>query len=382
MKKILILMLAAACASLLFAGCERTFAPGETEQTQIVFAPGVYGMFSPLAGTKAVDLNDTADPNSSDYYYNGFRGVPSLTSLPIGATVWLSYRKGTPVSGASDMEDPDNFTWEEPDLQAYIVRDASGYNALYPCKTQELVVGGVTYVELELDADGNVIYSTPLYLQDGYYQFRAVCPANRIRKSDLAMQVNNGMQVYANDERYEQTRSKIVQVHANGTGVQNIVLNPMINEMARIKVTIHPGENVSTMEMMSQGVEISGLQNPEMDEGSLAFNWSSMNLADTLKIQRGSKYSRASIRDFTTDASTNAFVGELCILPTDASSTVTVLLVNMAVNGVPTQYLLLLNQMKYFHGHSYNLDLEIGLDGEIRVMNWANQSWTGEVTLN
>ena len=224
-------------------------------------------------------------------------------------------------------------------------------------------------------------YSTPLYLQDGYYQFRAVCPANRIRKSDLAMQVNNGMQVYANDERDEQTRSKIVQVRANGSGVQNIVLNPMINQMARIKVTIHPGENVSTMEMMSQGVEISGLQNPEMEGSALAFNWSSMNLADTLKIQRGSKYSRASIHEFTKDAS-DAFVGELCILPTDASSTVTVLLVNMAVNGVPTQYLLLLNQMKYFHGHSYNLDLEIGLEGKIRVMNWANQSWTGEVTLN
>ena len=381
MKKILILMLAAACASLLFVGCERSLSLGETQRTQIVYAPGVYGMFSPVAGTKAVDLNDTGNSSSSDYYYNGFLGVPALTTLPIGATVWLTYRKGTPNSGATDMEDPDSFTWSEPDLKAYIVRDASGYNALYPCKTQELEEGGVTYVELELDDDGNVIYSTPLYLEDGYYQFRAVCPANRIRKNDLAMQVNNGMQVYANDERYEQTRSKIVQVRANGTGVQNIVLNPMINEMARIKVTLHPGKNVSSMEMMSQGVEISGLQNPEMEGTSLAFNWSSMNLADTLKIQRGSKYSRASIREFTKDAS-DAFVGELCILPTDASSTVTVLLVNMAVNGVPTQYLLLLNQMKYFHGHSYNLDLEIGLEGKIRVMNWANQSWTGEVTLN
>ena len=381
MKKILIIMLAAACASLLFVGCERTFGLGETEQTQVVFAPGVYGMFAPAAGTKAVNLANTGNTSSPDYYYNGFLGEPAMTQLPIDATVWLTYRKGTPRSGATNMQDPASFTWETPNLQAYIVRDASGYNALYPCKTKEVVSGGVTYVELDLGSDGKPVYSTPLYLEDGYYQFRAVSPANRIRKSDLAMQVNNGMQVYANDERYEQTRSKIVQVRANGTGVQNIVLNPMINEMARIKVTIHPGENVATMEMMSQGVEISGLQNPEMEGTSLAFNWSSMNLADTLKIQRGSKYSRASIRTFTKDAS-DAFVGELCILPTDASSTVTVLLVNMAVNGVPTQYLLLLNQLKYFHGHSYNLDLEIGLEGQIRVMNWANQSWTGEVTLN
>ena len=382
MKKILIIMLAAACASLLFVGCERSFNLGETQRTQIVYAPGVYGMFSPIAGTKAVDLSETGNTSSADYYYNGFLGVPALTTLPIGATVWLTFRKGTPNAGASDMEDPDSFTWGEPDLKAYIVRDASGYNALYPCKTQELEEGGVTYVELELDADGNVIYSTPLYLEDGYYQFRAVCPANRIRKNDLARQVNNGMQVYANDERYEQTRSKIVQVQANGTGVQNIVLNPMINEMARIKVTMHPGENVSTMEMMTQGVEVTGLQNPEMTGNQLAFKWSSMNLADTLKIQRGSKYSRASIRKFTTDESTGVITGELCILPTDASSTVTVILVSMAVNGVPTQYLLMFNEMKYFHGHSYNLDFEVGLDGEIRVMNWANQSWTGEVTLN
>ena len=57
-------------------------------------------------------------------------------------------------------------------------------------------------------------------------------------------------------------------------------------------------------------------------------------------------------------------------------------LINMAVNGIPTQYVITLSQIKFVHGHSYNLDVKVGLNGNINVMNWANQSWTGEVTLN
>ena len=54
----------------------------------------------------------------------------------------------------------------------------------------------------------------------------------------------------------------------------------------------------------------------------------------------------------------------------------------MAVNGIPTQYVLSLNGMKFFHGHSYDLDLSVDLDGDIHVMSWSNQGWTGEVSFN
>jgi len=359
----------------LLTGCNDRIGVSGEAGTQVLLAPAVYGACSSLE-TRAVDLDDTALEGNEHYYYNGFLGAPALTTLPVGATVWLTFRKGEPVNLSGDLEDPDNFTWEESDLQAYVVQNVSGYNALYPIQSNETEPG-------YLEVDPDLAYSTPLYLPDGYFQFRMVSPANKIHKDDLKMQVDNGMYIYANDERYEQTRSKVIKIQANGTGVQRIVLNPMINETARFKISLKPGKNVSKMEMMSQGIEISGLQNSEKEPGGeLLFQWSSLNLADTLKMKKGDKYSRTYIREFTKDETSGKITGETYILPTNAMSTNTVLLMSLAINGIPTQYLLTLGQMKYFHGHSYNIDLEVGLDGDIRVMGWANQSWLGDVEFN
>ena len=259
-----------------------------------------------------------------------------------------------------------------------MVADAAGYNALYPIGSHEVLdANNVVYLEV----DENYTITNPLYLKDGKYQFRMVSPANEIRKDNLSMQVDNGMQVYANDERYVQTASKVIEIASNGSGVQNIVLNPMINQTARIKLTMKPGANVTTMEMMSQGIEISGLQNPETENGKLAFKWSSLALKDTLVMKRADKKSNTFIKEVTEDEH-GYLIGSACILPTNSMSTASVILINLAVNGVPTQYVITLSQIKFFHGHSYNLEVEVGLDGNINVLNWANQSWTGEVSLN
>ena len=243
--------------------------------------------------------------------------------------------------------------------------------------THEETENGTTYIYV-----GDIEYTSPLVLNDGYYQFRMVSPANRISKEDLKMQVDNGMYVYANDERYEQTSSSIIPIRATGDGVQNIILKPMINQTARFRITVHPGKNVSSMEMMSQGIEIAGLQNPESEEtGSVSFAWSSLAMADTLRMKKGDKYCRTYMTEFTRNGD-NSLTGEIGILPTDAMSTTTIITVNCAVNGIPTQYVAVLNRKRYFHGHSYNLDLEIGLDGDINVMNWSSQSWLGDLDLN
>lgn len=369
------LILAAAISAL--TACERT--PGndipEKDGVRVALLPSAYGVPAPVR-TRAVDLTNTGDAGHPDYYYNGFLGEPLLTALPVGTTVWLTYRRGEPVDPAGDLEDPDNFTWDPMELHAYVVQNAAGYNALYPIKSDEVTEGGVTYMSV-----GDITYTAPLFLKDGYYQFRMVSPANRIVKSTLSMQVDNGMYVYANDERYEQTRSRIIRVHASGEGVQNIVLNPMINQTARFRISLLPGANVSSMEMMSQGIEIAGLQNPEKEPGgSLDFSWNSMDIRDTLKMKRGDKYCRTFIKDFVLED--GRIVGETGVLPTDAMSTTTVITVNVAVNGIPTQYLVVINKRRYFHGHSYNIDLEVGLDGDIRVMNWSSQSWAGNMYFN
>lgn len=378
MNRILFFSAATFALALLTIGCDKaSVQPHPGSRTQIFIDPGVYGSFTDPA-TKAVDLSQTGNTSYSYYKYNSFTGEPTRTALPIGSTVWLTYRKGV-YSGTGSTEDPANFSWGTTDLQAYVVRQAGGFNALYPITSTEVTEGGVTY----LDIADPIVPTDPLYLEDGYYQFRMVSPANRIKKDNLAMQMDNGMYVYSNDERYTQTASKVVRIQSNDAAVQNIILNPIIAQMARFKVTIRPGAHVATMEILPQGVEISGLQSPETDgEGKLEFKWSSMDLRDTLVMKRGDKHARVSIREFTTDPVTGVIAGDIGVLPTNAYSTVGYVLINLAVNGIPTQYVLSLKGMKFFHGHSYDLDLEVDLNGAIRVLNWSNQGWTGEVSFN
>lgn len=369
MKRIKIALMAlSAVPVLLLDGCQSRIEQPEIQTgAQVFVTPGVYGSFAGAPETRVTNPVDLDNAKG----YNGFTKAPALVKLPIGSTVWLTYRKAKVAN--PDSENPAH--WDEPNLHAYVVQDVAGYNALYPISSHAVMENGVEYLEI----DDPITYSNPLFLEDGDYQFRMVSPANKIVKENLKMQVKNGMYVYANDERYVQTSSKIIHIAPTGTGVQNIVLNPMINQTARMRVRIFPGENVSRMEMMTQGIEISGLQNPERETGgNLMFQWSSMNIQDTLRMKHGEKHARVNIREFEQDG--NVIIGETGILPTDAMSTATVLLINMAVNGVPTQYLLVLNQMRFYHGHSYNLDVTVDLDGDIHVMNWSNQSWTGEVS--
>jgi len=294
--------------------------------------------------------------------YNDFDSEPPLTTLPVGTTVWLTYR----TQNADD-------SWNTPNLQAYVVLNSAGYNALYPCKSTEDSEG-------YLSVDDPVQTTTPLYLEDGTYQFRMVAPANKINKSSLSMQVDNGMYLYSNDERYTQTASKSILVESTGSGVQNIELNPMIHQMARIYIKLTKGSNVYEMEMMPQGIEISGLQDPEEDTSGLTFDWSSLNVEDTLVMKKADKYSRVYMTDFTYNDD-GSIEGDIGILPTDCMSTQMTLLFNIAVNGIPTQYVLSLKERKFIHGHSYNMTLSVGLDGNITVMSWANQSWTGELDI-
>ena len=388
-KLIKVATVAVALVSFLATGCNKASeVSGPVAKTQIIPAPAVYGAFLNGPETRAIDLESTA-PGGANYYYNGFVGEPTKTKLPVGTTVWLTYRKGAPTSGHAtavnamtdeqlETVDPTWFTWGTPDLQAYIVENVAGYNALYPIQSDIDEVDGTEV----LVVDPNITYTNPLYLEEGFYQFRMVTPAYPIKASNLSMQVSNGMYLFSNDERYEQTRSKIIRVRETDAAVMNIVLNPIIAQMARISVEIKPGENVNTLEMMSPGVEVSGMQDPELDGlGKLAFKWTSMDLRDTLEMKRGHKYSRTYMTDFDVDEN-GVIRGDIGVLPTNAMSTVSYILINMAVNGIPTQYVLTMSRLKFFHGHTYDLKIQVDADGHINVMSWANQAWSGEVTLN
>lgn len=317
-------------------------------------APQVYGHVPTRTQTKAVgDIDEVLD------------NLP-ITDLEEGATLWLTYELKT-----------GDATYDPPVLKPYVVRrSGGGYTALYACG---YTVDGDKVMVTEEDAAET---TSPLYLKhDAVYRFRMISPAMPIYEDDLSMMVDNGDSFCSSDQRYLETSSLDTQIQATTSGVNYVKLNPMIQQTARLKFTLKKGSNVSSIRMMGDGVEISGIQNPYLHSSvGEVYNWSSMNLADTLVMRLGDKRAWLTLPGdrFSTDGEGN-LVGEICILPTDARSNTVAILLNMAVNGVPTQYFTTLNRMVFEHAKSYNMTFSVSLKNDIVVVNWQNVSWTEDI---
>ena len=318
-----------------------------------ILPPQVFGHQPESPATKAVgDIDDR---------------LPSLPMMNLaeGSTLWLTYEHKT-----ADGYDP-------PVLKSYVVRSAGGgYQALYACAFSQ--VDG----KLVVNADNASTTATPLYLKHGEtYRFRMISPAMPISQSDLSMHVDNGDSFCSSDQRYTQTSSVDTTIVAAASGVNYISMKPMIQQTARLRFKLKKGANVSSIVMMGDGVEISGIQDPYLHnvDGD-NYNWSSMDSADTLVMRLGDKRAWVTLpgERFTTNADGN-LVGDICILPTDARSNTVTILLNMAVNGVPTQYLTTLDGMVFEHAKSYNMTFTVGLQNNIVVVNWQNVSWTDEI---
>ena len=339
----------------LLAACSTTDeepVPAPDGKVRVEFQlPGSYGVNVSHAQSKAVD---NLDPN--------WHELPNAdaTLLPVGSTLWLSYAK----------QNEDGTSYSEPD----------GYNTLYPCTTTEGADGKLT---LNPEAIG-----APLYLETGMYKFKMISPAYPINK-ELKMQVDNGMYLYSTDGRYKETSSRAEKIIVNATGVQYIKLNPIISQVARFTFTIQKGEGVNRLEPLAAGIEISGLQNPyhhpnESEEGGnlLTYNWSSEDIADTLVMRLGDKRSWVTLpgEELQVDED-GTITGDIAVLPTLTMSTPISILINMAINGVPTQYMTLLNEQMLLHARSYNLKWKVSVtEGQISVVTWQNQSWVTDLT--
>lgn len=331
-----------------------------------ILAPQVYGHLPGGPATKAEGDNVIGD--ISDRLDND--RVPVL-NLAEGTTLWLAYERRTTADGVEPKE------YDAPVLKSYVVRSAGGgYRALYACAYSE--VDG----KLVVDADDASTTATPLYLKhDETYRFRMISPAMPISQSDLSMHVDNGDSFCSSDQRYDQTASVDTKIVATASGVNYISMNPMIQQTARLRFTLKKGANVSSIMMMGDGVEISGIQDPYLHQSDgESYNWSSMDPADTLVMQLGDKRAWVTLPGdrFTTNADGNQ-IGDICILPTDARSNTVTILLNMAVNGVPTQYITTLNGMVFEHAKSYNMTFTVGLQNNIVVVNWQNVAWTDEI---
>ena len=317
--------------------------------------PGTYGISISDAQSRAVDNLGPDD-------WHDLPRPAQEELLPIGSTLWLSYAKRN-----------DDGTYGTPNLQGYIVGTTTGgYNTLYPCTTQE--VNG----KLEINAEE---IGAPLYLEGGTYKFKMISPAYPV-STDLKMNIDNGMYLYSTDGRYKETYSQPIPIKVNTSGVQYVKLNPIISQVARFTFTIRKGTGVYTLEPLEAGIEISGLQNTYLHDTE--YNWSSENIADTLVMRMGDKRSWVTLpgSELETDAE-GTITGDIGVLPTLTMSTPVAVLINMAVNGVPTQYMTLVNETHLLHAHSYNFRWTVNVEGgQISVVTWQNQSWTTDIEGN
>ena len=319
--------------------------------------PGTLG-----ATTGAGMTTKAADNLGPDNWHD----LPEKTNpalLPVGSTLWMSCAKKN-----------DDGTFDTPTLQGYVVgTNSGGYNSLYTCVSEENAEG-----KLVIQADR---MGAPLYLENGTYKFKMISPAYPINPNDMTLRVDNGMYLYATDGRYKETASVETPIEVNTEGVQYIRLPPMISQVARFTFEITKGIGVNALEPLAAGIEISGLQDPYGEEG-LAYNWCSENIADTLVMRMGDKraYLRVPGGELRTDEETGTIAGDIGVLPTLTMSTPVSVLVNIAVNGVPTQYMTLVNEPMLLHARSYNLRWEISMeDGRVSVVTWQNQSWVTDL---
>ncbi|MBM6883248.1 BF2992 family fimbrillin-A clan protein [Bacteroides caecigallinarum] len=301
-----------------------------------------------LSGSYGGPLSDLSRSNPLDNY--------SPVKIPDGTTLWIAVYK--------------NNSNELQKVKSFVVKG----NTLYPCK---------------VDADGNVTdeNDVPLYLESGTYTFRAIGPARELT-DDKHLYIENGQYVIANDERdrfntdlAETTKGTAGVTKKLDNGVNPVVevqLNPLINQTAKLKFTIRAGINVYKLGVQTTGVEIDGLQNNYSIDKNSPWNWTLGT--DTLIAYRGNKNTKLTLTE-PVEITNEKVVYETSILPTDAYSTPLIILFSMRVNGVPSQFQMMLSRKFFLTGYSYHYMGTINLKDGIAAMEWMNVGWETNVPI-
>lgn len=357
------------------------------------YGEGGSGSETASAMTKG-DVLDT--PRDLENMKPGIKSYP----LPEGSTLWLTISKKQ-----------GDGTFTKPELKAYQVRDAGGFNTLYSCdiiSREGTDRGEKAVIFNDIDTTGT---SAPLYLEPGTYKFKMISPALEIIQEEgdgdvfnWKLPIDNGMFFCSTDGRYEQTKPLETVISAPDASsdnyIQYITLNPMIHQTAKMEFRIVKDEaTVDSLAILPAGIEISGLQNPGLNA---SYYWTSENIADTLVMKMGDKRSWTNLHaeemtvqdevyswDVNKDLQISdderfhdALFGEIGVLPTDSRSTTIIITFNLLVNGIPTQYVTTMNQIILEHGHSYILNLKVKQERGITVFTWQYQSWSADLELD
>ena len=285
-------------------------------------------------------------------------------NLSDGTTLWI---KAEEIDGAQS----------HVAVNSYVVRNISGTDEgqqmLFPCT---------------VDSAGNVVEesSVPMFLNVGRtYRFHAVSPAREFAEdSEYGLYVNNKEYVIASDKRYYQTAPKEVEITEGEGAVQIVQMNSLINQTAQLEFTIYAADNnpnIYSLDVMPQGVEISGVQNAYSiidNPNAETWNWT---VEDTLQVRVGQYDDRVVIRKTNDDDSfirkndDGSLYVRCPILPTDVFSTPIIVLFNLEVNGIPTQYELMLREKIFRSAYTYHYKGELDIQNGITVMTWQYVSW-------
>lgn len=313
-----------------FSACEKEDVREITNGRKVTIIPDLTGMYS------------TSPGNWSSTRASNHPGLENIINLPEGSTLRLI------ATGK-----------QETTIQDYVVRTSEGGSqSLYPCT---------------VDNNGNITEESkaPLYLSTGSYQFSAISPAHKYQPGN-GITIDNGESVVATNNRWSETESTSITITTEDQS-KVIPLNPLIQLTSRMTFTLQGDANsgVSSISMMQDGIEISRIR-----QNAVTLK----NVGDSIKAEITNNYSRIYIKESEMEILNDCKLkGSVYLLPIDNRPTPMTVILNVMVNGVPTQFTFSIVNKILYAGYSYDYKVSIKIKDNITVANWQETSWSTEV---
>ncbi len=353
---------AAIIALPMLCSCESPDIPHhDVPEGMVEIRPVLPGMYSAIPRTAPAEGSapHKAYPSDTDTQTDLLDN--KLLRLPKGSTIWL----------IAEHIEGDVITYEKRSYVVYNDEDNEQMSYLIPCTVDD---NGEP-----VNMDGS-----PLYLKDGLtYNFYAISPARKLDEELLAegklgFTVTNGMQFYANDDRYDCTKMKPIEVHAdNSESVQVVTLNPMINQTAVLKFQVRKGKGVYDLNIQPSGIQISGLQNDSITAKrpkGIMWHMSQGTDDQPIDLLHGDKLGMLNSYDYTIDSKERVNIS-VPILPMYCISKPVIVVFRLKINGVPTSYEVMLNEKDFKAGYSYGYRGEVSITDGVTVITWQYVSW-------
>lgn len=317
-------------ATTLFSACEQEEAHEVNNEGKVAIVPELAGIYATSPG----NWSSTRATHP---------GLDKIVNLPEGSTLRLIAKRSNTTT-----------------TQDYVVRTSEGGSqSLYPCK---------------VDDSGNVTEEskTPLYLDAGNYTFSAISPAHKYKQGS-GITIDNGESVVATNNKWEQTKATTITIQ-NDDQSKVIPLNPLMQLTSRMTFTLKgdAASGVSSVAIMQDGIEIDRIR-----ENPVTIS----NVGDSIKAEIVANYNRIYIKDSDVEVQEDGSLkGSVYLLPIDNRPTPMMVILNVMVNGVPTQFTFSIVNKILYAGYSYDYKVTIKIKDNITVANWQETSWSTDVS--